>query len=134
MKEIAPRLRFTAQLTVGEEDTALALGSGELRVLATPRLAALMESAAWQSVAPFLDEGETTVGVRLELEHTAATPVGMTVWAESELIAAEGRKLTFNVQARDESGPIGAAVHERAVVKSGRFLEKTYGKLGRENG
>lgn len=76
MKEITPGLRFTVEAAVGEGDTALALGSGTLPVLATPRMAALMEEAAWRSVAPFLEEGESSVGTALHLKHVSATPRG----------------------------------------------------------
>ena len=128
MKEITPGLRFTVEATVGEGDTALALGSGTLRVLATPRMAALMEEAAWRSVAPYLEEGESSVGTALHLKHVSATPVGMKLRVESELTAADGRRLSFTVNAFDEAGPIGEATHERVVIKEARFMEKAEGK------
>ena len=127
MKEITPGLRFT-EATVGEGDTALALGSGTLRVLATPRMAALMEEAAWRSVAPYLEEGESSVGTALHLKHVSATPVGMKLRVESELTGVDGRRLTFAVKAFDEAGPIGEATHERVVIKEARFMEKAEGK------
>ena len=118
-----------AEALVEQEDTAKVVGSGDLLVYATPCMVALMEGAAWQSVAPFLAEGESTVGTRMDVRHLSATPVGMEVRAESELTAVDGRKLTFEVHAFDESGEIGSAVHERVVIRAERFLEKTYDKL-----
>ena len=128
MKEIVPGLRFTVEATVGESDTAQALGSGTLPVLATPRMAALMEEAAWRSVAPYLEAGESSVGVSLTLQHVSATPVGLRVRVESELTAAGGRKLRFTVKAFDEAGPIGEAEHERVVIAERRFMDKAEGK------
>ena len=85
------------------------MGSGTLDVFATPALVALAEKTCWQSVAPALEAGSGTVGTKLELEHTAPTPVGMTVTCHSELVAVEGRKLTFKVTLADEKGPVAAA-------------------------
>ena len=90
------------------------MGSGTLDVFATPALVALAEKTCWMSVAAALDEGCGTVGTRLELEHSAPTPVGMTVTCESELTAVEGRKLVFKVSLHDEKGPVGGGVHERS--------------------
>ena len=92
-------------------------------------IAALMEGAACESIAPYLAEGETSVGVSLQLFHTAATPVGMEVRAESVVTAVDGKKITFTVTAYDEASEIGHAQHERVIVKAERFLEKTYDKL-----
>lgn len=133
MKEIVPGLRFTVEATVGESDTARALGSGTLPVLATPRMAALMEEAAWRSVAPYLEAGESSVGVSLTLQHVSATPVGLRVCVESELTAAEGRKLRFAIKAFDEAGPIGEAEHERVVIAERRFMDKAGRKKSFEN-
>lgn len=122
-------IRGVADALVEEADAAKVVGSGDLLVYATPCMVALMEGAAWQSVAPFLAEGESTVGVSMNVAHTAATPVGMEVRAESTLTAVDGRKLTFEIHAFDESGEIGHATHERVIIKTERFLEKTYDKL-----
>lgn len=122
-------IRGVADALVEEADAAKVVGSGDLLVYATPCMVALMEGAAWQSVAPFLAEGESTVGVSMHVAHTAATPVGMEVRAESTLTAVDGRKLTFEIHAFDESGEIGHATHERVIIKTERFLEKTYDKL-----
>ena len=111
------------------EDTALEVGSGSLLVYATPCMAALMEAAACEAIASGLSEGETTVGIELNIRHLSATPVGMEVRAEAEVTAVEGKIITFSLQAFDEAGPIGKGTHKRAVVNSQRFLEKAYAKL-----
>ena len=111
------------------EDTALEVGSGSLLVYATPCMVALMEGAACEAIADGLDESETSVGIELNIAHTAATPVGMEVRAEAEVIAVEGKILTFTVRAYDEAGEIGSGTHKRAVINAQRFLDKTYAKL-----
>ena len=111
------------------EDTALEVGSGNLLVYATPCMVALMEGAACEAIADGLDEGETTVGIELNIQHTAATPVGMEVRAEAEVTAVEGKIITFALRAFDEAGEIGKGTHKRALVNSQRFLDKTYAKL-----
>lgn len=118
-----------AETLVEKEDTAQAVGSGELLVYATPCMAALMEGAACESIAPFLARDESSVGTRMELTHSSATPVGMQVRAESVVTAVDGRKVTFEITAYDEAGEIGRAVHERFIIKTERFLEKCYDKL-----
>jgi predicted thioesterase len=105
------------------------MGSGELEVYATPAMVALMEKAAWTSVAPHLDEGQGTVGVSMNIKHLSATPLGMTVTAKSTLTAIDRRKLTFTVEAFDESGKIGEGTHERFIVDNRSFQEKADGKL-----
>lgn len=122
MLEIGLKGRQTAAVT--DENTAAAYGSGLLPVFATPALVALMEKTCWVSVSAALSEGEGTVGARLDVRHTAPTPVGMTVTCESELTGIEGRKLTFSVRAFDEKGEVGAGVHERFVIDNERFLKK----------
>ena len=92
-------LTGTAETLVEKEDTASAVGSGDLMVYATPCMVALMEGAAWESVAPYLAEGESTVGVSLEVKHLSATPVGVEVRAESKVTAVDGRKITFEIVA-----------------------------------
>lgn len=114
---------------VTESNTALSVGSGSLRVYATPAMLALMEKAACVAVSSLLAEDETTVGTLLNVSHVAATPVGMKVTATAEIVEHEGRKFVLNVEAYDESGLIGKGTHERFVVKSERFVEKTYQKL-----
>lgn len=118
-------------VTVTPQDTAAALGSSGLAVLATPRMVALMEQAAFQSVQPHLAEGETTVGISLEIQHTAATPVGMPVTARARLVQVDGRRLVFDVEAADGQGQIGSGRHERFVVKTERFQAKADARRNR---
>ncbi len=121
----------TVKETVTELNTALSVGSGNLKVYATPAMLALMEKAACEAVASILNEGETTVGTLLNVAHTAATPVGMEVSATAELIERDGRKLVLAVTASDGSGEIGKGTHERFIVLADRFTEKTYSKLNK---
>lgn len=122
-------MKGEASTLVEREDTAEAVCSGCLLVYATPCMAALMEGAACEAVATGLDESETTVGIELNLKHTAATPVGMEVRAEAVVTAVEGKIITFDIKAYDEAGEIGSATHKRALVNPQRFLDKTYAKL-----
>ena len=119
-----------AECVVNEHNTAAAVGSGLLPVFATPQMIALMENAAVNAVQSQLEEGQGTVGTRLDVSHDAATPIGMKVWAEAELTTVDGRKLTFSVAAYDEAGPIGKGVHERFVIQNDRFLAKAQSKKG----
>ncbi|MCI8962236.1 MAG: thioesterase family protein [Eubacterium sp.] len=109
---------------VDESNTAKTMGSGTLDVFATPAMTALMEKTAWKSVAEELEEGCGTVGIRLEITHDAPTPLGMKVTCESVLTGIEGRKLTFEVEARDERGKIGSGIHERFIIDNKKFQEK----------
>ena len=127
--EITVGLKGTAESFVDREDTAREVGSGDLLVYATPCMVALMEGAACEALAPVLKETETTVGTMLNIEHIAATPVGLEVRAEAEVIAVEGRVITFSVTAFDESGEIGRGTHKRVLVNSQKFLDKVYAKL-----
>ncbi|EOS42042.1 thioesterase family protein [Lachnospiraceae bacterium JLR.KK009] len=112
------------ELTVTEGDTAKAHKSGTLDVLATPRMAALMEETAWRSVAGELEEGMGTVGIKLDLGHLAPTPVGMKVWCESLLTGVDGRKLTFSITVFDGAGKIGEGLHERFIIEETKFQAK----------
>ena len=122
-------MKGKASTLAEREDTAQEVGSGSLLVYATPCMAALMEAAACEAIEKGLADGETSVGIELNLQHTSATPVGLEVWAEAEVTAVEGKIITFSIQAFDEAGPIGTASHKRAVVNTQRFLDKTYAKL-----
>lgn len=113
---------------VTKSSTAAALRSGSLPVFATPAMTALMEEAACACVAPFLEDGETTVGTSLNICHTAATPIGMNVYAEARLTAVDGRRLTFDVRAWDDAGEIGSGAHERVLVNEEKFLAKVQAK------
>lgn len=127
--EITVGLKGTVESFVDREDTAREVGSGDLLVYATPCMVALMEGAACEALAPALKETETTVGTMLNIEHIAATPVGLEVRAEAEVTAVEGRVITFSVTAFDESGEIGRGTHKRVLVNSQKFLDKVYAKL-----
>ncbi len=116
------------EIVVTADKTAKAVGSGTLNVFATPAMTALMEQTAWESVAPELDEGCGTVGTRLDIRHTAATPEGMRVVCESELIRIEGRVLTFSLKVCDECGPIGEGEHERVIIYEEKFQAKADAK------
>ena len=123
-------LRGEQSVLVTAANTAKTMGSGTLDVFATPALVALAEKTCWMSVADALGEGNGSVGTKLELEHTAPTPVGMTVTCESELVAVEGRKLTFKVALHDEKGPVGGGTHERFVINNAKFAAKAEAKKG----
>ena len=107
-------IRGEQSVSVTAVNTAKTMGSGTLDVFATPALVALAEKTCWMSVAPALAEGDGTVGTKLELEHTAPTPVGMTV--------------TFKVSLHDEKGPVGGGTHERFVIHNDKFAAKAEAK------
>lgn len=117
-----------ADTVVTEANTAAAVGSGLAPVFATPCMIALMENAAVNAIQPCLGPEEGSVGIHLDVSHDSATPVGMKVWAQAELTAVEGRRLTFAVSAFDEAGPIGGGVHQRFVIHTRKFLDKTQAK------
>ena len=121
-------VKATVNEIVTENKTALSVGSGSLAVYATPSMLALIEKAACEALKGVLDETETTVGTLLNVKHIAATPVGMQVSATAELIEREGRRLVFKVVANDECGVIGEGIHERFIVNSEKFIQKTYSK------
>ena len=118
-------LKGRAEAIVNDSNTAQAACSGALPVFGTPFLCALMEEAAWKSIAPHLEAGQSTVGTRLNISHDSATPVGIKVWAESEVTAVDGKRLVLKVFAYDEKGLIGQGTHERFVITDDRFLAKT---------
>lgn len=127
--EITVGLNGEVTTLVEAADTALEVGSGSLRVYATPCMAALMEGAACEALEGILPEEKTTVGCELNLKHLSATPVGMEVRAEAEVTAVDGNIITFAITAYDEAGKIGEAQHKRAIVTAQKFLDKTYAKL-----
>lgn len=117
-------LTHTSTLRVEEQHLALNVGSGDLRVLATPMMMALMENAAMLAVAPALDEGQSTVGGQISSSHLKPTGLGHTITATAELIKVEGRKLTFHISALDEDGLIGEGDHLRFIVGRDKFMSK----------
>lgn len=126
---LKPGLTGQASVIVGNEHTAPHVGSGKIRVLATPVMVNLMEAAALDAVERFLPEGHQTLGTHLDIQHIAATPVGLRVNARAELVSVEGRKLTFRVVAEDERELIGEGTHERIIVNVARFDERVKRKL-----
>ena len=110
--------------TVTPELTAARIGSGLVEVFATPMMIALVEQTCYESVLPYLDEGQGTVGTLVNVAHTAATPVGMRVWCDSELVEVDRRRLVFAVKVYDECGPVGEGTHERFVIDTAKFQAK----------
>ena len=117
-------LTYTSRLTVGNENTAIALGSGDMPVLATPAMMALMENAAMLTVASELEDGDTTVGGHIESSHLRPTPVGAEVSATAILEKVEGRKLYFKIIAHQGDVVIGEGTHLRFIVSREKFLSK----------
>ena len=129
---LEPGIKGHAALRVTTENTAEALGSGELPVLATPAVAALIEKACWKSVAQELDMGTGTVGTSLSLAHTTPTPIGMVVHCDCELTAVEDRRLTFTARVYDDVSQVAHATHVRYIVDNDRFTQKASAKLTAE--
>lgn len=127
--ELFVGMKGQATTMVEREDTAYEVGSGSLLVYATPCMVALMEGAACEAISGALPEDKTSVGTELTISHLSATPVGMEVRAEAEVIAVEGNAITFQVSAFDEAGKIGEGTHKRAIISVQKFLDRTYAKL-----
>ena len=122
-------LTGTYRIVVADEHTAPFVGSGKVRVLATPVMINLIEAAALACCEQFLPAGHQSLGIHLDVRHIAATPVGMAVTATAELVKIDGRTLTFRVEARDERELIGDGTHERVVVNVERFDQRVQKKL-----
>lgn len=120
----APGLSARVELTVTDADTAQAVGSGDVPVLGTPRVLALAEAATVAATATRMPAGSTTVGVRVELDHRAATPVGRTVAAQARLTKVEGRRLLFEVAVLDGDDTVAEGRVERLLVDRQRFVER----------
>jgi fluoroacetyl-CoA thioesterase len=116
-------------MVVGPEHTASFVGSGRIAVLATPVMINIIEAAALAAVEHLLPAGHQSLGIQLNISHTAATPVGLRVTATAEVTRIEGRTITFSVVARDEIEPIGGGTHQRIVVSVSRFDERVQRKL-----
>jgi fluoroacetyl-CoA thioesterase len=121
---LEPGVTGEATTVVVRENTAARVGAGGVEVFATPMMIALMEQAAWQSVANDLEPGYVTVGTLVNVRHLAATPPGQRVRATAELIEIDGRRLVFKVEAYDEKQKIGEGQHERYIVNLDRFMKK----------
>ena len=128
MSELNRGVRGTQQEIVTQKNIARALGSGGLEVYATPSMITLMEYTAMESVKPYLPEGSSTVGTRLDVKHLSATPIGMTVRCETELIEIDRRRLVFLCRAYDDAGLIGEGTQERFIVDNAKFMEKVLQK------
>ena len=121
-------IKGEAKEVVNEANCALTMKSGELKVYATPSMIALMEQAAYKSVAAELEEGKGTVGTLMNVSHISATPLGMEVTAKSELVEIDRKRLVFKVEAFDECGKIREGTHERFIIDNQAFQEKTDNK------
>src|SRR5437762_13819451 len=132
LERIVPGLTGTAELIVGPEHTAPFVGSGRIAVLATPVMIYLIEAAALAAVEHLLPSGHQSLGIQLDVSHTAATPIGLRVTATAEVTRIEGRTISFRVTARDELETIGSGTHRRVVVSVSRFDERVQRKLVRK--
>lgn len=129
LTRIAPGLTGTAELVVTAEHTAPFVGSGRIAVLATPVMINLFEAAALAAVEHLLPAGHQSLGIHLDVSHTAATPVGLRVTASAQVLRLEGRTVTFRVEARDPFEVIGGGTHQRVVVSVDRFDARVQRKL-----
>jgi predicted thioesterase len=129
LSAIHPGLTGGAELTVAPEHTAPRVGSGAIAVLATPVMINLIEAAALAACEHLLPAGHQSLGIHLDVRHTAATPVGLKVAAAAEVVGVEGRTITFRVEARDEREVIGGGTHSRVVVNVARFDQRVQRKL-----
>jgi predicted thioesterase len=134
VQRIAPGLSGTVEIVVGEEHTAPSIGSGKVRVLATPVMINLIEAAALQAIEHLLEPGYQSLGTHLDVHHVAATPVGMKARATAEVTKVDGRTVTFRVEAKDEKDVIGYGTHERVVVNVAKFDQRVQKKLGVASG
>ena len=114
----------TVTTTVTDKNTAKAVGSGSLDVFATPMMIALMEQAACECIADGLEPGQTSVGTQINAAHTAASPLGAVISATAEIVAVDGRKISFTVTAHDGTNEIGNGTHERFIIDAERFMNK----------
>ncbi|NWJ49791.1 MAG: thioesterase family protein [Bacteroidetes bacterium] len=121
-------IRGEMEILVTSKLTAAHIGSGLVEVYATPQMIALMENTAQQSVSACIEDGWTTVGTEVNIRHLKATPIGMKVRCESELVSYNGRSLTFSVKAWDETGLIGEGTHNRFIVNTKKFMAKLNGQ------
>jgi len=128
-ERIKPGLKGTSELLVAEEHTAPRVGSGRVHVLATPVMINVIEAAALAAIEHLLPEGYQSLGTRLDIRHFAATPVGMRVRAEVEVVGLEKRTVTFRVAVADEKEPVGDGTHERMVVNVSRFDVRVQDKV-----
>ena len=126
--ELRVGLAGEAHSTVDDTRSAQAMGSGDVPVFATPAMIALMEEAATNALRPALAAGQTSVGVRVDVRHLSATPIGALVRAQARVTQVEGRRISFRVTADDGSETIGEGLHERMIVDRERFIQRTQSK------
>ena len=124
INEILNPMTYTSTIIVEDRHLACTVGSGDLPVLATPMMVALMENAAMLCVQPEIAEGKSTVGSQITVSHVKPTALGKKVCAKATLLSREGRKLTFHVEAHDEEGLIGEGEHTRYIINKEKFLSK----------
>ncbi len=130
LDQIRPGLVGTADLVVTAEHTAAQVGSGRIAVLATPVMINVIEAAALAAAEPLLPAGHQSLGIHLDIRHFAATPVGLRVTAMAEVVAVDGRTISFKISVRDEFEPIGDGTHQRVVVNVDRYAERIRRKSG----
>jgi len=131
-KMVETGIKGHQETIVTEANIAANVGSGKVTVFATPMMVALIEKAALLSVEPVLSEGQTTVGTKLDVTHSSPTPIGMKVWAETEVIEVDRRRIVFSVKAFDEAGLIGEGTHERFIINLTDFQKKAELKTKRQ--
>lgn len=117
-------ITYRQEITVQLKDTAAVYGSGKLEVFATPALVALMENTAVRSLEGHLEAGQDTVGIAMDIKHVKATAVGGKVWCKATVTETEGRRIRFEIEASDEKGQIGTAVHDRFLIDPVKFMAK----------
>ena len=125
---VKPGIKGRQETTVTTANIATNVGSGKVKVFATPMMISLIEKAAVLSIEPWLEEGQSSVGTHINVSHCAATPIGMKVWAEAEVIEVDRRKVCFSVKAFDERGLIGEGTHERFIIDVEKFQSKAENK------
>ncbi|WP_405346331.1 thioesterase family protein [Ruminococcus sp.] len=131
MSEIIIGLTNEKSVAVTIENTAVSMGSGTLRVFATPAMIALCEGCCAETVEDLLGEGMTSVGTKVDIEHLAASPIGASILCKSRIVAVDGRRLDFEVEVYDNVGLIGKGRHTRFIVDAEKFVNKTYAKLNK---
>ena len=131
MSEITIGLTNEKSVAVTIENTAISMGSGTLRVFATPAMIALCEGCCAETVEDLLGEGMTSVGTKVDIEHLAASPIGASILCKSKIVAIDGRRLDFEVEVYDNVGLIGKGRHTRFIVDAEKFVNKTYAKLNK---
>lgn len=132
LSRLTPGLIGTADIVVGPEHTAPFVGSGRIAVLATPVMINVIEAAALAAIEHLLPPGHQSLGIHLDVSHTAATPIGLRVVATAEVVRLEGRTVTLRVEARDDVEQIGGGTHQRVVVSVARFDERVQRKIRSE--